>query len=158
MALEVERGGSLFLLVQGGCADARRLTPALAAFQNLADGLACKHARKLGENVAVRLLALEPFLESIGRAMLPRMNMSIYNGPFDCACGATHMYGPHIQLLCEGSMRVVMICPEDDSYCTNVAIKTFMLVKFKGFQSISGFQLKTQDEGLAIATFRSLLR
>ena len=108
--------------------------------------------------MAVRLLSLEPFLESIGRAMLPRMNMSIYNGPFECACGSTHMYGPHINLLCEGSMRVVMICPENDSYCTNVAIKTFMLVKFKGFESISGFHLKTPEDGMAIATFRSLLR
>ena len=86
------------------------------------------------------------------------MNMSIYNGPFECACGSTHEYGPHIRLLCEGRMRVVMACPRDSNYLTNVAIKTFMIVKFKGFESLSGFHVKTPADQLAIKTMLSILR
>ncbi len=108
--------------------------------------------------MAVKLLALEPFLESVGTAMRPRMNMSIYNGTFDCACGSSHEYGPHIHLLCEGRMRVVMACPHDSNYLTNVAIKTFMVVKFKGFESISGFHAKTPVDQITIRSVVSALR
>jgi len=95
--------------------------------------------------MAVQLLKLDGFLQSIGTAIRPQMDMSIYHGAFDCACGNSHAYGPHIDLLCEGSMRVVMVCPNDRSYMTNVAIKTFLLVKFRGFASIAGWHAKTPE-------------
>ena len=90
--------------------------------------------------------------------MLPRMNMSIYQGRFDCACGSSHEYGPHIQLLCEGRMRVVMVCPKDSSYITNVGIKTFMVIKFKGFESIAGCHIKTPSDQIALRTMVGMLR
>lgn len=95
--------------------------------------------------MAVQLVNFESFLKSVGTAMQPRMNMSIYNGAFDCACGTSHVYGPHIHLIAEGRMRVVMECPNDSNYMTNVAIKTFMVVKFKGFESIAGWHAKTPE-------------
>lgn len=107
--------------------------------------------------MAVQLMGFEPFLRSVGMAIRPQMDMSIYNGAFDCACGNSHAYGPHIDLLCEGRMRVVMTCPNDGSYMTNVAIKTFLLFKFMGFASIAGFRAETPAElAVAHSVFRSL--
>ncbi len=93
----------------------------------------------------------EEFFESIGRMMAVRMNMSQYNGNFECACGQQHLYTPLIRLLAQGKWRVVMECPEDSNYLTNVEIKTgFLGSGFKGFNSISGFKSKDEVERLSM--------
>lgn len=107
--------------------------------------------------MAVELMDFERFARSLGNVMLSRMNMSIYNGTFECACGSSHAYGSHIRLLAEGRMRVVMVCPQDSDYLTNVGIKTFMIVKFKGFESIAGFHMVAPDDrNLADSVFCAL--
>ena len=93
----------------------------------------------------------EEFFASIGNMMAVRMNMSMYNGFYECACGEKHMYTPLTNLLAQGKWRVVMECPNDNKYFTNVEIKTgFLGVGFKGFNSISGFECKNNDERLSM--------
>ncbi len=97
------------------------------------------------------------FLESIGVAMRVRMNLSLYDGDFDCACGKKHHYGSHIKLLCQGKWRVVMECPDNPDYLTCVKIKMFMMAKFKGFESLSGYCIQNEVERqLLRITFNSL--
>ena len=100
---------------------------------------------------------MDNFLESIGIAMRVRMDLSLYDGDFECACGKRHRYGPHINLLCQGKWRVVMECPENPDYLTCVKIKMFMMVKFKGFESLSGYHIQNEEERLILhSTFNSL--
>lgn len=100
---------------------------------------------------------MDAFLESIGVAMRVRMDLSLYDGDYDCACGKKHHYGPHINLLCQGKWRVVMECPESPDYLTCVKIKMFMMVKFIGFESLSGYHIQNEEERqLLRGTFNSL--
>ena len=93
----------------------------------------------------------EEFFASIGRMMAVRMNMSQYNGLFECACGQEHMYTPTVKLLAQGKWRVVMECPDDANYLTNVEIKTgFLGFGFKRFNSISGFKCKDEIEQVSM--------
>lgn len=102
---------------------------------------------------------LEDFIMSISsNIMKVRMDLSLYNGDYDCACGKKHQYGPHITLLCQGKWRVVMQCPDNPDYLTCVKIKMFLLVKFKGFEAISGYKLKNQEERIGYQYMLNQLR
>ena len=97
------------------------------------------------------------FVESIGIAMKVRMDLSLYHGYYDCACGKKHQDGQHIRLLCQGKWLVVMECPENSDYLTCVKIKMFMMVKFKGFESLSGYHIQNDEERLLLhSTFNNL--
>jgi hypothetical protein len=89
---------------------------------------------------------MDAFLQSIGRAMKVRMDLSLYDGDYNCACGKSHHYGAHVELLCQGNWLVVMVCPENPDYLTCVKIKMFMMVKFKGFESLSGYHIQSIED------------
>jgi hypothetical protein len=100
---------------------------------------------------------MDAFLESIGVAIKVRMDLSLYDGDYNCACGKSHHYGYHVNLLCQGKWRVVMECPENPDYLTCVKIKMFMMVKFKGFESLSGYHIQSdKDRVLLHSAFNSL--
>lgn len=106
----------------------------------------------------MRMLPFEKFAEAFGNAVKPQMNMSIYNGDYQCACGRSHTFDSYrTKMLAEGAMRVMVECPVNQSYLTNVKIKTFMLVKFKGFESESGTELKTPEERQMVDTMVRVL-
>ena len=90
--------------------------------------------------------------------MKARMNMSLYNGSYNCACGSKHEYMPHINLHAQGKWRVVMECPSDKNCFTNVKIKTgFLGFGFKGFESIAGIKCGSEQERVSLVyTFNSL--
>ncbi|WP_368933643.1 hypothetical protein [Brevundimonas naejangsanensis] len=95
----------------------------------------------------MRMLPFEKFAESFGNAIKPQMNMSIYSGDYECACGRSHRFDSNFtKLLAEGAMRVMIQCPVKSDFLTNVKIKTFMVFKFKGFESECGTELKTTEE------------
>ena len=109
--------------------------------------------------MVILITEMGAFLESIGVAMRVRIDLSLYYGDYgyDCACGKKHRYGPHINLLYQGKWRVVMECPESSDYLTCVKMKMFMMVKFKGFESLSGYHIKSDEERLTLrSTFNSL--
>jgi len=104
---------------------------------------------------------IEKFFTSVGTMMKPRMNMSLYVGSFDCACGKQHHLSPgSVEVHAEGRSRIVVSCPDDGRYFTNVAIKLgFMGMSFKGFESISGHKCETEDERLILLyTFQTSLK
>jgi len=95
----------------------------------------------------MRMLPYEKFAEAFGNAIKPQMDMSIYNGDYECACGRSHKFDRYFtKMLAEGAMRVMIQCPDNADFLTNVKIKTFMVFKFKGFESESGTELKTPEE------------
>lgn len=98
------------------------------------------------------------FAENFGRAAKPVMNMSIYRDSFKCACGNSHWFDERINIVCEGLMKVMVTCPEDSSYLTSLKIKTFMVFKFKGFESLSGTRLVNQEDYITLDTMRRLFR
>lgn len=96
----------------------------------------------------VKMLDFEGFIASMGNFMIkPQMNMSVYSGgKFECACGEYHQYDYSIKILAEGSkMRVVMECPKDHNFLTNVSIKHkgFFPRSFDKFETISGTKLSS---------------
>jgi hypothetical protein len=100
----------------------------------------------------------EAFLDDFGRAARPTMNMSIYRDNFQCTCGQPHWFDEEIDIICEGLMKVMVVCPYDPSYLTSLKIKTFMLFKFKGFESLAGTQIKNQSEMVTVESMRALFR
>jgi hypothetical protein len=88
----------------------------------------------------VKMLNNEDFFNSLGSVWRPKMNMSVCNGKFECACGEYHQYEYSIKLLAEGGgMRVVMQCPKDHNFFTNVSIKNKgFFRRFDKFETISG--------------------
>lgn len=93
----------------------------------------------------------EVFISSVGRMMRPRMNMSIYEGRYDCACGSPHNYGPHINVLAQGKWRVVMQCPVNKASLTNVKINTgFLGFGFKGFESLAGINCESEEDTVSL--------
>lgn len=106
----------------------------------------------------MKTMNFESFLNDFGRAAKPTMDMSIYRDNFQCACGKSHWFDEGIDIICEGLMKVMVVCPDDSSYLTSLKIKTFLLVKFKGFESLAGTQLKSQSDVESVGTMRALFR
>lgn len=106
----------------------------------------------------MKTMNFESFLNDFGRAAKPTMDMSIYRDNFQCACGKSHWFDERIDIICEGLMKVMVVCPDDSSYLTSLKIKTFLLVKFKGFESLSGTQLNGQADVESLRTMRALFR
>lgn len=97
------------------------------------------------------------FLETLGNVMRVRMNLSLFSGDYDCACGKKHFYDPFTKLLCQGKWKVLMQCPDDPNFLTYVKVNMFLMVKFRGFQSLSGYHIKNDEEKeLLYNTFDSL--
>lgn len=86
------------------------------------------------------------------------MNMSIYRDNFQCSCGQSHWFDEEIEIICEGLMKVMVVCPNDPSFLTSLKIKTFMVVKFKGFVSLTGTHLDTEEDKVAVQALRSFVR
>ena len=107
----------------------------------------------------MRTLSFEGFLQDFGNAAPNTMNMSIYRDSFHCACGRSHWFDESIDVVCQGSlMKVMVTCPEDPSYITSLKIKTFMLVKFKGFDSLAGTRISSDEDALTFTTLRQYMR
>jgi len=106
----------------------------------------------------MKLVNLTTFFDTFGKAGKPRMNMSIYRESFKCACGKSHWFDESIKIVCEGTgMKIAVLCPEE-AFITSLKIKTFMVFKFKGFESISGAQIKTEGDAVLLASVFKLMR
>lgn len=107
----------------------------------------------------VRILKFADFVQDFGKAAKPTMNMSIYRDKFECACGQSHWFDQFVDIVCEGSvMKVMVVCPTDSSFLTSLKIKTFMVVKFKGFESLAGTHISSPSEKLALESIRTFVR
>jgi hypothetical protein len=103
-------------------------------------------------------MSFDDFTRDFGRAAKPTMNMSIYRDNFDCACGRSHWFDERINIVCEGFMKIMVTCPDDDSYLTSLKIKTFVLVKFRGFESLAGTRLANDNDRQALIAIRMAVR
>ena len=111
-----------------------------------------------GDILIVKMMNFECFADDFGRAAKPVMNMSIYRDNFQCACGKSHWFDEEIDIICEGLMKIMVVCPNDPTFLTSLKIKTFMVFKFKGFVSLAGTHLKGEEDMIAAQTIRSLVR
>ena len=109
-------------------------------------------------NKIMKMMTFERFGQDFGRAAKPIMNMSIYQDSFECACGQSHWFDATIEIVCEGLMKVMVICPQDSTFLTSLKIKTFMGFKFKGFESLAGAQLVQRDDQALLMAIRAAVR
>ena len=105
----------------------------------------------------MKMMNFENFAEDFGKAGPNAMNMSIYRDNFQCACGQAHWFDESIDIVCQGVMKVMVKCPIDPTYITSLKIKTFMLVKFKGFESLAGSHISTEEDAMAFASIRHFM-
>ena len=110
----------------------------------------------------VKMLDFESFFDEfskdLGTVAEPIMDMSIYRDSFQCSCGKSHWFDESIDIICEGPMKVMVVCPNDAAFLTNLKIKTFMIFKFKGFESLAGTHLKSTEDFLLLQTICSFIR
>lgn len=106
----------------------------------------------------MKMMNFDSFTDDFGNAIKPTMDMSIYRDSFQCSCGVSHWFDEDIDIICEGLMKVMVVCPKDPTFLTSLKIKTFMVFKFKGFVSLSGTHLKSKEDVLAMQKIRSFVR
>lgn len=106
----------------------------------------------------MKMLNYEDFMRDFGKMAKQTMNLSIYKGQWQCACGKSHNFNEHtLDIIGQGAvMRLMIMCPDDPHYVTNVKIKTFMIFKFLGFESLSGAKM-TDKELEELAQIASVL-
>ena len=80
----------------------------------------------------MKMLNYKDFMRDFGKIAKQTMNLSIYNGQWQCACGKSHNFNEHaLDIIGQGAvMRLMIMCPDDPHYVTNVKIKTFMVFKW----------------------------
>ena|GEM_PF-1493128 len=103
----------------------------------------------------LKVTDFEGFAEDFGRVAKPVMDMSIYRDSFQCACGKSHWFDENIDIVCEGLKKVMVVCPENAAFLTSLKIKTFLMFKFKGFESLAGAHLQSQNEIDAVRLMRA---
>lgn len=94
----------------------------------------------------MKMMNFDDFADDFGRAAKPIMDMSIYRDSFQCACGKSHWFDGEIDIICEGLMKAMVVCPDSEAFLTSLKIKTFLIFKFKGFESLAGTHLQTQND------------
>jgi len=107
----------------------------------------------------MRMLNFEQFARAFGNAAPNTMNMSIYRDNFQCACGGSHWFDECADVVCQGAaMTIIVVCPDDPTFITSLKIKTFMVFKFKGFESLAGTQLRDESDITAFQALRQITR
>lgn len=105
------------------------------------------------------MLGFDSFIQDFGNAAPNTMNTSIYRDNFRCACGQTHWFDEFIEVVCQGaSMKLMVKCPDNPTYITSIKIKTFMVFKFKGFESVAGTQILNDEEAVVFNTINQYMR
>jgi hypothetical protein len=96
------------------------------------------------------------FIEVIGPMMKNRMDMSFFNGEYDCVCGKKHIMQSSL-ILAQGKWKVLTKCPEDNRCFTFVEIKTgFLRMGFKGFESLNGLVCSDEEESDGVLSYLCL--
>lgn len=107
----------------------------------------------------MRMLNFEQFAQAFGNVAPNTMNMSIYRDNFQCACGSSHWFDENADVVCQGAgMTIIVVCPDDPTYVTGVKIKTFMVFKFKGFESFAGTKVRSESDVTAFRALRQITR
>ncbi|MDA8740767.1 hypothetical protein N9M73_06545 [Rhodobacteraceae bacterium] len=106
----------------------------------------------------MRLKSVDEFLEDFGLTAKPRMNVSIYQADYQCGCGKIHWFNGDEYIICEGYYKVMVYCPEGAAFVNSLKIKTFMLFKFKGFETLASAKLQTEEDVATITTLASYVR
>lgn len=107
----------------------------------------------------MKMMSFNDFAKDFGNSAPNSMNMSIYRDNFQCACGQSHWFDESITVVCQGGlMKIMVICPNDSSYLTSLKIKTFMVFKFKGFESLAGTHLSSNGDFTAFNAIRQYMR
>lgn len=107
----------------------------------------------------MKMMSFEGFMNDFGKAAPNSMNMSIYRDNFQCACGRSHWFDESIDVACQGGfMKIMVICPYDSSYITSLKIKTFMMFKFKGFESLAGSHLSNSEDFIEFSSILQYMR
>ncbi|AXQ95516.1 hypothetical protein LV780_18050 [Cereibacter azotoformans] len=102
-------------------------------------------------------LNFEAFLGDFGKLTRHRMNMSMYTGSFECACGESHWFDEHrIDIIGDGFWKVLVVCPRTGRHVTSLKIKTTFGFGFKGYESLAGAELSTEEEMVMLQTLRRL--
>ena len=107
----------------------------------------------------MKIVSFEDFFDEFGKLTKHRLNMSIYTGKFECACGQSHWYREHsVEIIGDGFNKVVVVCPETERHLTGLKIKTTFGFGFKGFDSIVGTELEDEVDVIALAALRRLIQ
>lgn len=73
----------------------------------------------------MKMLSSDAFLKDFGDVAKQTMDLSIYNGSWQCACGKTHWFDRGRVLGQGWPMKLLVTCPDDPHYVTSLKIKTF---------------------------------
>lgn len=103
----------------------------------------------------MKMMSFKDFVADFGKITKHRMNMSMYDDNFQCACGGEHWFQYHgIQIIGDGFYKVMVLCPKSN-HVTSVKIKTRLGFGFRGFESLAGAPVVGQEDELLLAATRA---
>lgn len=91
----------------------------------------------------MEILNLETFLNSINSYKSVNLDLSkFYSYEYECSCGKRHVFCNNTEILAKSSVKILIVCPENDQFITYLYVKPFFLgYGFKCFETLCGVQL-----------------
>lgn len=102
---------------------------------------------------------LSEFLVLIGKPRLNQIHHATYYGhTFRCACGFAHIFDNNTNVLCEGYLRLILACPVNPQYLTNVRTRLYCIELCGGLEGAFGTQLESIDDQAAVDSLITSLK
>ena len=108
----------------------------------------------------VKMLPMHTFLETFDRKISRnKMDLSLYEGYWDCACGKQHWMIQNHNIICQGFWKVMVRCPNNPNMITAVKVKTkFLGMKFDDYESTAGTVVSSEEDRTLLSMLEVGLR
>lgn len=92
------------------------------------------------------MTTMTEFLPLIGEPTQNQINLTkYYRHTFRCACGL-HVFDQITTLLCEGYWRLILVCPDDNRFVTNVRARMILIQEFGGLATGYGTRIDSSAD------------
>lgn len=100
------------------------------------------------------MTTMSEFLALIGKPRLNTIPLADYYGhTFLCACGYAHIFTDRVSVLCEGYLRLILVCPNNSHYLTNARTRIYSIEKYGGLEGAYGTQLLSSQDHVWLEGF-----
>lgn len=105
----------------------------------------------------MKMLPFEDFVKNFdNKIMRNKMILSTYKASWRCACGKDHFMIDESNVAFQGFWKLAVHCPENPAYITAVKVNTgFLGMKFKGYESLFGSEITSQEDKIVYHTIQA---
>lgn len=103
------------------------------------------------------MTTLSELLALLGKPAVGKIDLTTYQGhTYRCACGVAHTFNSDCQIIREGYLKLLVLCPADRRYLTIVRIRLYSIETLGGLEGTFGTLLSdVADKILVCNTHKS---